>query len=183
MTLKNLLKISGDTPSTYGVLLNKSHAFAINGHVAGRVAHGLDIPLADEECVVLDAVQIRQIEAVKQFHVTRDGRSLVLSGLPVPIQKRSEVSFVSEDKLKSIEPKPFKRPFTIALDPHLLSDLQRAMSTERRHKHVVVTFDLEQAVNGPWRVSVGEHDEGLFMPCRLDSVALKQNEQSATQQV
>lgn len=178
MTLKNLLKISGDTPSTYGVLLNKSHAFAINGHVAAKVSHGLDLPLADEECVVLDAVQIRQIEAVKQFHVTRDGRSLVLSGLPVPIQKRSEVSFISEDKWKSIEPKPFKRPFTIALDPHLLSDLQRALSAERRHKHVVVTFDLEQADSGPWRVSVGEHGEGLFMPVRLDRASQEQNEES-----
>lgn len=168
MTLKNLLKISGDPTRQHisGVLLDATHATAINGHVYARLLHNLDLSLGPDECVRLDATQVRQIEAVKRFHVMRVDQTLNMSGTPVAIQKRADCGFVAQSKLDQFEPKP-KDPVSICFDPHLLADLQRALSESPRQKGLVLTFDLENPT-GPMRVTVNDNAVGCFMPMRLD---------------
>lgn len=183
MNLKHLLKISGDStrPMIHGVLFNKTHAKVTNGYVLVEVKHNLELEISTDECVVLDAIQVKQIGAVKGFSVKRDGKFLILNGIPVPIEIRGKTQFIDDAKLESVKPAKMTRPFTISLNPHLLADLQRALTDSPGAKGLELTLDLSQPeMTGAMMVHVGQN-EGVFMPMKLDKDRQNQNTKSITQ--
>jgi hypothetical protein len=155
------------------VVLSKNHIETLNGHCYVKVKHDMNLELEEDEVVLLNHQQCKQINAMELFVFSRES----INHVPIKIQKRAETKYFNE--IERFAPK-VRRPFKVRFNAQYIYEMQRAMALEaRKNFQIELEIDLNQPEGySPISVRYG-NGEGFLMPMKLDADQQESNKLSA----